>query len=399
MSDSLLLETKLSLPAFLQVLTSSNVTPSKAISVAGKIYKTYNTRAALAQLTDSKLKSAGVTDKDERKLVLAAIKKAGYTERTSCVAGTSTTTGTTSRTVSQVKRKRGSNNSGTTLSQPGETSPKKKLRRGDTLNGLLPDHPIDEGESYGSLDFNEILDETVLMSKSTVINRAPIMTAWSFVVAERLGFQREEALSIATVYTEMNAISKGVSLGIYDKGKEKGVEASKGGSQPYVDLMGRSPLYQTATEHWRALSGGTPVSPSAAYSYITRTLRQTAPQIVGALRLLGTSYSPTELNEKGYSMYLEFRPNVDGWGKKGEVKCSTILALRGENKREGEEDHIANNVVKVEAEDVKVDEDKIAVRSAPMKTRGMTLEEYEAALDAEDDFDDLDLNLADSAEV
>ena len=37
----------------------------------------------------------------------------------------------------------------------------------------------------------------------------------------------------------MNAISKGVSIGLYDEAKKKGVEASKGGSQPYVDLMGR----------------------------------------------------------------------------------------------------------------------------------------------------------------
>ena len=36
----------------------------------------------------------------------------------------------------------------------------------------------------------------MLKSKFTVVNRAPIMMAWSFVVAERLGFQREEALSI-----------------------------------------------------------------------------------------------------------------------------------------------------------------------------------------------------------
>jgi hypothetical protein len=41
------------------------------------------------------------------------------------------------------------------------------------------------------------------------------------------------------VYTEMNAISKGVSLGIYDKGKGKDMEASRGGAQPYVELMGR----------------------------------------------------------------------------------------------------------------------------------------------------------------
>ena len=43
----------------------------------------------------------------------------------------------------------------------------------------------------------------------------------------------------ASVYTEMNAISKGVAIGMYDESKKDGVEASKGGSQPYVDLMGR----------------------------------------------------------------------------------------------------------------------------------------------------------------
>lgn len=35
-----------------------------------------------------------------------------------------------------------------------------------------------------------------LKTKYVIINRAPIMMAWAFVVAERLGFQREEALSI-----------------------------------------------------------------------------------------------------------------------------------------------------------------------------------------------------------
>lgn len=37
----------------------------------------------------------------------------------------------------------------------------------------------------------------------------------------------------------MNAISKGVSLGIFEEGKGKGVELAKGESQPYVDLLGR----------------------------------------------------------------------------------------------------------------------------------------------------------------
>jgi len=81
------------------------------------------------------------------------------------------------------------------------------------------------------------------------------MTAWATIVAERLGFEREEALSIGThpvggcrlhvkrheasVYTEMNAISKGVSLGLFDETRKKGVEPIKDSIQPYVDLLGR----------------------------------------------------------------------------------------------------------------------------------------------------------------
>lgn len=46
-------------------------------------------------------------------------------------------------------------------------------------------------------------------------------------------------LSPASVYTEMNATSKGVKLGIFEEGKGKNMEASQEGSQPYVDFMGR----------------------------------------------------------------------------------------------------------------------------------------------------------------
>jgi hypothetical protein len=38
---------------------------------------------------------------------------------------------------------------------------------------------------------------------------------------------------------EMNATTKGASLGIYDKSKEKGMEPGKGTAQPHVELMGR----------------------------------------------------------------------------------------------------------------------------------------------------------------
>ena len=91
----------------------------------------------------------------------------------------------------------------------------------------------------GNLDFNEELDEEILKTKVAVVNRAPVMSLWSTIVAERLGFSREEALSIGAAYTEMNAISKGAALGIFKERDKIGMEATKGGAQPYVELMGR----------------------------------------------------------------------------------------------------------------------------------------------------------------
>jgi hypothetical protein len=49
---------------------------------------------------------------------------------------------------------------------------------------------------------------------------------------------------------------------------------------------------------------------------------------VGALRLLAESYTPEELNGKAWALYTQFRPDVNEWGKRSEVSCSKILALR-----------------------------------------------------------------------
>ena len=49
---------------------------------------------------------------------------------------------------------------------------------------------------------------------------------------------------------------------------------------------------------------------------------------MGALRLLAESYTPEELNGKAWALYAQFRPEANEWGKRSEVSCSKILALR-----------------------------------------------------------------------
>ena len=79
-------------------------------------------------------------------------------------------------------------------------SKRRRLSKGDRRppdnNEFLPDDPSSQDENLGCLDFHEELNEEVLSLKFTVVNRAPVMTAWATVVAEKLGFKRDEALSI-----------------------------------------------------------------------------------------------------------------------------------------------------------------------------------------------------------
>jgi hypothetical protein len=52
-------------------------------------------------------------------------------------------------------------------------------------------------------------------SRTIFINRAPVLTLWAAVVAELLGFRRDEALTLGRAVAGLNAYSKGLSLGVF----------------------------------------------------------------------------------------------------------------------------------------------------------------------------------------
>ncbi|EJD01102.1 uncharacterized protein FOMMEDRAFT_90098 [Fomitiporia mediterranea MF3/22] len=379
-------DTKLALPAFLKVLTNGNVSAQKAMVIAAKVYKTHNTPGALGSLTDARLKSLGVDSKEDRKAALAAFKKAGYI---------SSGNGAAAKPGGSLAQTSNAGAGPSTSSKVPSTARKRK--RDDDLNEFLPAGPSSEGAALGSFEFNEVVDEEVLQTKLAVVNRAPVMSLWATIVSERLGFKREEALSIASAYTEMNAISKGVSLGIFEQKKGKGIELEKGQSQPYVDLMGRRPLYTTQSGEWRALLKGEPIDPASAFSYISRAFRQTLPFVAGAMRKLADSFPPAELNEKGFGLYAEFRPDVGGWGQRAEIRCSNVLGLRkvrdkassdmnGKSGGNGEKRFVA---YEAPGQDDNTGGTEDKEEPPPKKAKDMTVEEYEAALDASGDFDDL----------
>jgi len=77
-------------------------------------------------------------------------------------------------------------------------------------------------------------------------------------------------------------------------------------------------------------------------------MKQTTRYILGAMRLLSESYQPEELNRRGFSLYCDFRPDIEpgksGWGKRGKVSCEVILKLRKERAEEGRIDDVSEDV-------------------------------------------------------
>jgi len=68
-----------------------------------------------------------------------------------------------------------------------------------------------------------------MANKKIKINRAPVLTLWAAVVAERLGYNKDEALTLGKAVAGLNAQSKGRRLGIYEekKNEEKEKEEKK----------------------------------------------------------------------------------------------------------------------------------------------------------------------------
>ena len=165
------------------------------------------------------------------------------------------------------------------------------------------------------------------------INRAPVLTLWATVVAERLGFDEEAALTLGKAMAGYTAQSKGRWLGIYEE-KEKD-EAEPRPPEPelvFVNLMGRSlPAVQTPAG-LRAAEKGRPAEPDSVRHYLKTKFGEQLNDVTKAMRTLAASYPPERLEMEAYGLYERFRPKVErgkrGWGAEGVLDVDKILGLR-----------------------------------------------------------------------
>ena len=175
------------------------------------------------------------------------------------------------------------------------------------------------------------------------VNRAPVLTLWATVVAERLGFDRDAALTLGRAVAGSSAQMKGRALGIYEPSEEppsKVAEERREGLKPEetfgVRLLGRTVPVIRTPDGIRAMEKDfRPASAASVERYLASKFGDHLDEVRAAMEQLAASLSPEELNRRGFALYEAFRPAIPagarGWGAAGELDLERIIGLaRGE---------------------------------------------------------------------
>jgi hypothetical protein len=172
-------------------------------------------------------------------------------------------------------------------------------------------------------------------ARTVRVNRAPVLTLWGAVVAERLGYDRATALTLGKAIAGLNALAKGRRLGLYhetpeDDRKRRARARAKAGVT-WVELMGRRlPVAQTG-KGLRAVRDRTPQDPAAVERYLEGKLGDSLAAARASMTALARSIPRRELSERAFALYEKFRPSIPsgerGWGAKGELDIARVRAL------------------------------------------------------------------------
>jgi hypothetical protein len=167
-----------------------------------------------------------------------------------------------------------------------------------------------------------------------LINRAPVLTLWAAVVAERLGFRHDEALTLGRAVAGLNAYSKGKSLGLFaptpsEVAERRRATRAKEGFE--VDLLGRAVPCVATGEGLRAISGDREIDPDSVEHYLRAKFGARLDDARAAMTALAKSITPAKLATSAYSLYEDFRPRipagVKGWGAAGALSLRKIRSL------------------------------------------------------------------------
>jgi len=166
------------------------------------------------------------------------------------------------------------------------------------------------------------------------INRAPALTLWATVVANQLGFDWDEALTVGRVVGGLNAHPRDKAPTLFHPRPEilkTRRQKLKPGESLQVGLLQRAVAVVRTPEGLRAMTKDTPIAPAGVQRYLESKFGDSLQAAVEAMVDLARSLPPEELGERACELYEQFRPELpEGaplWGAEGTMDLTHIHAL------------------------------------------------------------------------
>lgn len=174
-----------------------------------------------------------------------------------------------------------------------------------------------------------------MANETLQINRAPVLTLWATVVAERLGHDRGAALSLGKAVAGLTAHAKAKILGIHPASEPvEGRKKVTTGAAPrefWISVCGRPVPAMKMPEGIRALTKEKTIAPASVQKYLEGAFGDALDEVEAAMRELAASFPLSELESKAWGLYEKFRPVIAsgtrGWGQKGELDLGLVRSL------------------------------------------------------------------------
>ena len=172
------------------------------------------------------------------------------------------------------------------------------------------------------------------MAEPILINRAPVLTLWAAVTAQRMGYDRDAALTLGKCLAGLNAQSKGRMLGIFAAPKKiHGGPPKKValGEDFWVEVCGRPVPAKNTDDGVRAVVKDNPIDPAKVQTYLESKFGEHLSAVWEAMAELARAFEPEDLDAMADELYRQFRPAIPkgrrGWGAKGELDLDFIRSL------------------------------------------------------------------------
>ncbi|CAG0971776.1 hypothetical protein GPROT1_01627 [Gammaproteobacteria bacterium] len=160
------------------------------------------------------------------------------------------------------------------------------------------------------------------------IDRAPVLAMWASVVAERLGWPHETALTLGQAVADMTTRATDDRLGTHAQSGDRPL-ADVTDALREVPLLGQIVHVASTPEGPRAVSKNALLEPDAVARYLRDKFGNQLCAALTAMERLAATMSTDALNEEAFRFYEHFRPDAPSGvsGAEGILDLGLIHAL------------------------------------------------------------------------